>query len=638
MISHRRSGVLLDDQTLDVGIALFTTVVTRPDPEQPVSALELLQEWMSQDGSDLETRPGSIRYSVLSILVAFYVLIRSGRTVSVANMTKALLLETTDAQRDRLGMTVNLAGTRADTIAAGLADDCDDQAAKRGRVALTREYARVHKVLAAVCDTIDPSPYAKGHKLTNETRDAIRDTPDHPDRRIDLATEARHRSRMDDFLNTTVAASAADAPTDDYLGDLATDETIVLSLGLRPGHGLKSHHRRALDPDAEWWSGKTDDDPDKGFGYGVTLAIRMQHPYARRIPQVAVGIHIGRPTGGRVEAFAVAHRGAQDHGLLKEGRNRQVVADMGYTKLLGWVPYLLDHGYRVNADYPRVPRPRPSSIDLGVEPDDDLDEDSRPYRDRPVRDHDVEGEPTLGPRIIAGRIRCPGAAGLPAEAMISARTDKTRDTVREILDRTQRVDYLDAHAMPIKESLRRAKSSTRGRPRNDEDGNSFCITVQCPAVLGRVNCANAPLADGTRLPGVPDVFNPPYPDEPHRRPRACRQDVVTYRLDVREIKWLQADTWGSHVQQDMYESMRSANERFHSQLKSAGSGGVDGVPELRGIARNGLMFAIAVAVTNHNLISDFRTKHMGNDGKATFGPRETERRRRQKLIRDSKAA
>ena len=80
--------------------------------------------------------------------------------------------------------------------------------------------------------------------------------------------------------------------------------------------------------------------------------------------------------------------------------------------------------------------------------------------------------------------------------------------------------------------------------------------------------------------------------------------------------------------------MRSSNERYHSQYKHANSGGVkESWLEMRGIAKSGLLAAIASAVTTQHLIGDFRTKHTQPDGKATFGPREEQRRHRQQVIK-----
>lgn len=109
-----------------------------------------------------------------------------------------------------------------------------------------------------------------------------------------------------------------------------------------------------------------------------------------------------------------------------------------------------------------------------------------------------------------------------------------------------------------------------------------------------------------------------------------------YHLPLTHAKRIQPFTWGSHQWSDAYESIRSANERYHSQFKHRNSGGVtESWLEMRGIAKAGLLFAIATAVTTDHLIADFLTKHRQADGKATFGPREQARRYRQKVIRDN---
>lgn len=185
--------------------------------------------------------------------------------------------------------------------------------------------------------------------------------------------------------------------------------------------------------------------------------------------------------------------------------------------------------------------------------------------------------------------------------------------------------------MPIGNGLKRVKTTTigGGRPRaGQEPVDLWSITVQCPAGLGLVNCVNAALADGDVTPGLPDVPNPPFPGNPHLWPRACTQESVTYRLHAKQIKHLQADMLGTYYQRDMYETMRSANERFHSQLKHPRSGGITNRnwTEINGIAKRGLMFAIATTVTIGHMIEGF------DPASEPVSDRETERRSRSKIL------
>lgn len=462
-------------------------------------------------------------------------------------------------------------------------------------------------------------------KMTNKMREAIIANPDHPDRRIDDATSQRNHQRLLDTMNKVVAAAAATAPRGDWAGDLATDETIVITLPRRYGHGTREDLLISADPDAYYWAGKRSaedseqeaEDDDIGFGYGITFLIRVGRPYERRVPEVALGIHIGRPTGGRTDPVRAAHERAQRHGLIESKRQRRLIADRGYTRLNDWLSFLHDHGYRPVQDYAK-----------------NWDADMH------IADLDAHGQPSLtGPRLIAGQIRCPGATGLTEEQLITPNNETTGpESPEAILERHRRVTLLDALAMPVKDGPRPIKSH-RGRPRNGRDiPDTWAITVQCPAALGLVNCPLVERHDGLRNPEVPDVPNPPQASDPSLLSRACRQDHVTYQLPLSQAKRLQPFTWGSHQWADAYSPIRSANERYHSQFKHRSSGGVtEAWLEMRGIAKAGLLFAIATAVTTDHLVGDFRTKHIQPDGKATFGPREELRRQRQQLLRQEQA-
>ncbi len=660
MIGQRRAISVFLDEAVNTAVSLFLTPMATADPDVPATHMVAdIERWMAEDrgsggrGED----PTTIRYSVLALLVAFYLLIRQAQKVSLAGALQVLLFELTPDQRQRLGMTADLAGTRAETIL--LADDPDASTADQlaGRQARSREYARLAKFSSAVFAAIDPSVFYKADtltqserkevhadarvarqrgekrpttnrrsrtKMTNKMRKAILADPQHPDRRIDEATSQRNHQRLLDTMNKVVAAAAKEAPMGDWAGDLATDETIVITLPRRYGHGTREDLLISSDPDAYYWRGKASDDDatqaegdDIGFGYGITFLVRVGRPYERRIPEVALGIHIGRPTGGRTEPVRAAHVRAERHGLMRDKRQRRLIADRGYTKLDDWLPFLHEHRYQPVQDYPKSWS-------------NDID----------IADIDEKGDPALaGPHLIAGQIRCPGATGLTEEQLITPHNETTGpETPEAILDRHRRVTFLDALAMPVKDGLRPLKTS-RGRPKRTPDAEeSWAVSVQCPAALGLVNCRLVERQDGLRNPEVPDVPNPPRASHPSLLPRACRQNHVTYQLPVSHAKRLQPFTWGSHQWADAYSPIRSANERYHSQFKHRNSGGVtEAWIEMRGIAKAGLLFAIATAVTTEHLIGDFRTKHVQPDGTATFGPREELRRRRQQLLRQEDA-
>ncbi len=116
-------------------------------------------------------------------------------------------------------------------------------------------------------------------------------------------------------------------------------------------------------------------------------------------------------------------------------------------------------------------------------------------------------------------------------------------------------------------------------------------------------------------------------------PQVCRQKHTTLRLTPQQAKKIQPLIHGSHIWHDIYNTVRSANERGNNTLTNPSAIGASGEwTEQRGIAKQGLFWSIAAAQASLLLQRDFNTKHIGADGLPTFPPREYERRRRQELI------
>ena len=642
MINHRNPISRPTDQVVRDGIELFTTPLPNTDAEAGASdVVGDITAWMADAvGGDPRPQPGSIRYTPLAVLVAFYVLIRANRPPSQAEAMRVILHEFTGEQREWLGMDPDLAGTRVAAIEAGLAPGADHAVAEASRKYATREYARFCQYFGRMVEGFDPSPFPKRGKMRNLERKAILADPHHPRRRITPDCEAERRERLDVVLNKIVATSAAAAPADGYRGDIAVDETVVIVLPIRHGHGTEDEKYSAPDPDAGYWPGTRDDDDDSpsslptdavvpkpgngravdnktGHGYGITYVVRVGRPYERAIPNVAVGMHVGPPTGGRVNAFATALEHARRHSLLNGSRNPYAVADAGYTAKNGWAEHLLEHGYRQVCDYP-------SHWRTVVE----------------IPDTNAEKDPAPGPILHAGQILCPGAVGSDLLETGLGYRGPQPEPAESVIERTRRIRIHQALTMPMKNRPQRLNPRTR-KPGDRRPSTSkrrgpvtHTIAVQCPARLGLVNCANYNPPSGQRVAGVPDVPNPPHTDHPHLRPRACTSKVVNYKITRMDLKRLQALPHGSFIHEDYFGTIRSANERLHSQIKSDSSGGVDVQwTQMRGIAKAGLMFAIATAVTNHNLINDFPTKHLGPDGRAAFSNREHARRRRQMILK-----
>ena len=601
---------LVDDEAIEWAAGLMETPMPNLDPNLPAtSLLEDLQRWKAEEAAGPGGRPpgaDSIGYSVLAVVVGLTLLMITNREVSESGAWNLLVHELTPDQRRRLSMTADLTGTRHDVIAAGLAPGATGEQKAAASAATQQEYARFAKAFTTAATLFDPSPFPRGRRLGSDERKAIADNPAHPDRSIDNETEQRNHERMMTVTNKISAIAALAAPTDGWLGDVACDETIALSHKKRPGVGTRPGRRWSADSDAGWWNGKSKHDPYTGFGYGITYVIRMGRPYGGPVIPVPIGIHVGPPTGGRAAAFVDAHRHAEANGLTRQARDRYAVADNGYTQKDEWVGALVDLGYNAVMDYGRG---WPNDIVLP--------------------DVDAHKRATSGARILNGCIVCPGAAGVHARGTRIPQRVPAPEPAEAIRKRQRTIDLLQAMVMPVRNTLARAKSPKSGRPRADQQPlQEFTITVQCPATAGLVNCPTLPTASGIPIGGVPTIPFPPFPDQPDLRPRPCRQTFTTYRLDAKQAKHLQSHMHGTWIQEDLYETMRSANERFHSQLKHSKSGGVEDYnwTEVRGIAKRSLLYALATAVTTRNLI---RSSIIDAQ---VASPREIERRRRSKVL------
>jgi hypothetical protein len=131
-IHNREPVVMFNERALQDAIQTFTTEWPNPDGTSSSVVQDLLGYQAQARGSG--GRPegdSSIKYGLLSILVAFYLLMASNRTVSEANACRLLMHELVPAQRRRLGMTEELTGTRYDLIEPGLVPGATDEQACR---------------------------------------------------------------------------------------------------------------------------------------------------------------------------------------------------------------------------------------------------------------------------------------------------------------------------------------------------------------------------------------------------------------------------------------------------------------------------------------------------------------------------
>jgi len=648
MIKEAKKVIAFEDVAVKRAVHMFTRPIELFDSsgtrERSTTVVDEIDSWRNSDaahGGGPTSQPGAFRANTLAVLVSLYLRVVSERRMSIAGALRTLVSEMSDKQRLMVGIAEIASDSRAMDLIAGQTEHASDQERRQAREACSRLYMTYHREFAAMCESFDPSPHRPGgaRRTVQDLREEARTNP-----RIDTQTQQRNRARLDLIMNMIVAASVQGTNDYGHKGDITFDETVVRISNLKPGTGTKEQMLHVGDPDARYWNGKDKSPKEKaalaakgrpgafeahsdrkGFGYGILLMQRASRPYGRRTPDPIVGIHIGPPTGGSEGSVLTALDNAQGFGLLTRSKSRYAVADDGYHRG-NLATELRARGFRRIMKMPKrwlvseqlvtqtVPHP-------GKEPE------------------------TVGGAYLAlGTILCPGAGhigatlGTPPREELDEAGNITAKSEAEIVAHQGQVDLIEALTMSVTEQLRPVKSETGGRPgKADPKEQVFAISVRCPAADGKVNCVNAPFADGDR-PWLPEVPEPPQPGNPSAQPCHCRSANSTVRLSERQSHKHFAKTIRTFEHADYYQVMRSANERTNNLFKSQESGGADDhFVTVRGVARVGLAAALAAAATNESYLSNIAIAWAGDED-APFSPREHEYRRRHQVIRRARAA
>ena len=652
MSSHLRDDVV----TSAIGI------FTRKLPNGDGTRSSVLDDWLRYLSEDRAHRhPGgkptcetSIVYSVLAILVAIYVLILERRRITWGGVTDLLLHRLDPAQRQQLGMTADLTGTRAEADLLGRTSK-DPQVQRDGLAAHKAEADRVSKFGREIMDVIDPSPFYKrdtltkkertrakraqaddakkgrpssreraagtsvngqhrrvGTKMNNKLRREILQDENHPDRRIHDATIKRNTNRLLDVMNKIVAAAAPENFPHYYMHDLAVDETIAITMKPRFGHGNDETYCISSDPDAQYWKGKKDEDEERGFGYGFEILWRAGRPYSREVPKIPLGISIGRITGGSVSLVSEIHERAERFGLITPDITQRgyLIADMGYTIKDSYVPFLLREGYSSVHDIP-----------------------STWLLDVTLADTNARGDSVDGAHIHSGAICCPGISGI--EPLTPGARDKSTETAEEIRERAHHEQVIQLHVMPIQNGLRPHGRKNHEALRDGDFPDTYKITVQCPAAAGKVECAAYRLQHGGRRdPRKPEITYSGVMNEVADLPSVCRQRFSTITIGASAAKKLQPLLHRTYLWEDYFRTVRSANERGNNMLTNPFITGASGEwTQQRGVAKQGLFWAIALAQTSLRIQRSFPLHYTNADGTPRFSPREALRRTRQAILK-----
>lgn len=640
MIANRPRTSSLITRCIEDAVDLFTRVVPQYDASGEVtvetSVLGQITEWMDEERGigGREASDDAIEFTPLAVLVALYVLIVTARPVSLTRAMEVVVFEMLPEHREAVGMQATLTSSLIADLDAGLEPDADQATVKRGKRARQLIYASFARVFHRITHTFDPSPFRKDKKQRNKELKRIKESSP----RIDEATQARNRDRLDLIMNMIVASSVLGLNDSYYKGDIAYDETVLLVKKLARGHGAKDDLKHSGDPDAGFWNGKRKDvakgDPEStddhkeqtGFGYGITLIQRACRPYERRSLEIITGIHIGMPLGGATQPVVTGVTMADRFGLTLRKKGRYAIADKGYHRD-GLPEFLLDKGYAKVMEFPSNWK-KVETLQSISECDSESD------------------EPLVvnGCYLALGSIFCPGTdralldrVGRPPVEKFDDDGALTAEYRDSLVAHQQLMDEVLKTQMPIQEGLKPVKSTTGGRPGALEPKpTEWAITVTCPAIAGKVTCANCPFetSESTEEAEIlPEVTAAPATDDPARQPIECRQNTTTIRLTATQLKKVLGHTIGTFGHEDMYSTIRSSNERFNGHLKNDGASGMgDGWVQVRGIARVGLVGALAVAFSNRTLIREFEVNHVGTDGRPHYGPREGLRRRRKSVI------
>jgi hypothetical protein len=158
-------------------------------------------------------------------------------------------------------------------------------------------------------------------------------------------------------------------------------------------------------------------------------------------------------------------------------------------------------------------------------------------------------------------------------------------------------------------------------PVTKPDGDGY-QRFACPAAAGRLRC---PLkAPSMALSaGLPSVLSPPTGD----LARCCSQQTITVPPQVNE-KTRQKHDYPSTAFRISY-ARRTAAERTYASLCDPSVGGIRrGWCRLFGLAKNTLMYALAVAVRNVRIVESFETSQAKAARRAAMGDKLRRRKRR----------
>jgi hypothetical protein len=332
----------------------------------------------------------------------------------------------------------------------------------------------------------------------------------------------------------------------------------------------KEDPQPANDPDASWGHAKRNAPGAKDclfFGYYAQVATMVHDEAGPVVPELVRRIAVAPPRLDPAKVMATTLVRAKRSGLVLG----DVLADCGYSN-------------RHPANFAAPLRAAGARLVFDLHPDD------------------------RGPRgtfegaILAnGQLYCPATPG----ALLGLGPLKRGASASETAAHDARSAELARYRLPALTAP-------------DHDGYQRVI---CPAAAGRLRCPLRPAS--MSLSGEhPSILTPPA-----SLPRCCVQQTITLPPEVNE-KTRQAHDYPSAAHRRSY-GRRTSSERCFASLCDPSAGGLRrGWCRLFGLAKNSLMYALAVVVRNVRILDSFERARADEARRAATGLAPRRRRRR----------
>lgn len=592
-------------------------------------ALADLDRWFDDDKRN-RARTWRAPYNARSFLAVLLMLAFAQQPMTLANMFKVLWFDLEPDVLDELGVT----GVVNPDRRAALGEPDLQSAAWRA------EYEHFQAFSRDLFGLVDPSPHKQHLRQTNAQLQRDLDALTEEQRaRLD-----RNHERLLTVVNKIVATSAhyagerLEAATGrnwltDWKGDVAIDGHMVAVAKAMTPKPTAPNSLHGYDPDSGFWPKHRD--LLSIWGHQITLGVAVTRTYQRQVPHLALSMAIGKPSGGDVGLTRQTLEALQRYGPKATTNSRpRLICDQGFTHLNGYATTADLLGYDLVMEYAK-----------GRTVQQDLGNGAYLYNGVPVC-----------PEYLA-RLKAQQPDSLPETHEKLTDDEFWRQAEFERLAHAARM-RLNGRWRPtsnepnweIDQNGRRVTlaGAKAGRPRKHSSKTEqlFVTQVECPASTGpddpnrlcRSRCTRVEATlQRLDLHSFPTAATDPlrrHPDgsvDTNGLPHACQFAKSSARLDAKGFKQAQRYMRGTWQHSDIYQTARSANERWHSQLKHRSVGAfTKDSRHMTGTARVAIISMSAVVVTNIVIGEAFARRVKHNGGKPPACTRVAERAARER--------